>query len=180
MSEQLFRDLGIAIQGGDPDRIASLLHDIRRAGSARSPERIALVEPLLHHPAWAVRHGALFVLCARWRLPHLRDVAWDLWERDPDEEVRCAALLGWASYDEHIGNPAVAETLLRIMLDPQEEDRVRACAYGSLLSVCKVPGPERPRISLKVAQRTDWSYVWRLVGGLGVDLTPYQPPVRER
>ena len=142
MSDQLFRDLANAIQGGDPERITELLHDIRRAGPAKTPERIALVEPLLHHTDWTVRHAALFVLCSRWRLPHLREVARDLWEHDPNEEIRCAALLGWTSYNEHIGNP------------------------------------EWPRVSYKVTERTDWALVWRLVGSLGVDLSPYRPPGR--
>lgn len=178
MSEQLFRDLANAIQGGDPELIAELLNDIRRAGPAKTPERIALVEPLLRHPDWTVRHAALFVLCSRWRLPHLREVARDLWEHDPNEEIRCAALLGWTSYNEHIGNPQVAETLLKIMLDPKEDDLFRASAYSCLLSVCELPGPEWPRVSHKVAERTDWALVWRLVGGLGVDMSPYEPPKR--
>lgn len=180
MSDQLFRDLANAIQGDDPEIITEFLHDIRRTGPAQSPERIALVEPLLSHADWYVRRVAISVLCSRWRVPHLKEVAHDLWQHDPNEEIRCAALLGWTSYNEHIGNPEVAETLLKIMLDPHEENLFRASAYNCLLSVCEVPAPERPRPSLKVAERTDWALVWRLVGGLGVDLSPYRPPEGSR
>lgn len=176
MPEQLDRDLASAIQSHQPERISDILHHIRRTGPVGSPERIALVEPLLAHEDWTVRQGALFALCSRWQVPHLRAVARAIWESDPEVEVRSAALLGWASYDEAIGNPKVAEALLQVMLDQQEETRLRGTAWLCLLSVCRVPPDERPRISSKIDERTDWALVWRLVGGLGVDLSPYRPP----
>lgn len=176
MSEQLFHDLSGAITRGDPREISDILHDIRRSGLASSPTRTALVEPLLQHPDWTVRQAAIWVLCVRWSVPHLREVAWRFWEQDPEEEVNCIALLGWSHYPENIGTPAAGETLLKIMLDESREDRVRACAYSCLFTVCQIPGVDRPRISHKVTERTDWALVWRLVGGLGVDLSPYRPP----
>lgn len=179
MSEQLFRDLASAIQGGDPERIAEILHDLRRTGPAQSPERVALVEPLLRHSDGYVRRVAISVLCSVWRVPRLRPVAHDLWRHDPDEEIRSAALVGWTAYDEAVGDPAVGDALLQVMLDRDEPRSLRTTAYNCMFSVCRVPAAQRPSVHRVVAdpdRLIDWALVWRLLAGLGVDLSGYRPP----
>lgn len=170
-----FHPLQQAISSGVADDIASALHDLKREGPSATPAAIALAEPLLQHPDWQVRHAGLYLLCVRWRVPHLRAIAWEMWATDPDIEVRRAALAGWCAYDEARGNPEVGERLLQIMLDSDLDEALRVSAHICLYPVCRVPPGERPRISSKM-ERTNWALVWRLLAHIGVDLTPYAFP----
>jgi hypothetical protein len=96
------------------------------------------IYPYLNDPFSEFRAEAVRTLGWNTRLgidEFCRDQAYQIWEKDDDEEVKLAALTSWGRYYSETKDSHVLQTVYNILISKQYSSEIRALAFRLLLDI---------------------------------------------
>jgi hypothetical protein len=121
----------------DLDLHGELQHALCVVGDKKLFELKDEIYPYLKDQFSEFREEAVRTLgsCNGLQLDEFRDVAYDIWLNDPNENVKVAALNAWTGYYDGAKNPIILKNLYTIFRNEQYAIRIRVYALYGFMDV---------------------------------------------
>ncbi len=159
----------LGLRSADPEEVYDAIIDIGKQGHPELADRVA---PFLSSPTGFLRDAALRTLVFHLELPAYKADAIRMLDADPDPGAREAAAMGLGRFAGK--DPELIQHLLRVAVNPAEQDIVRAAAFLAALVAAGIDRSEFPKAHALPAfdARADWALLARALGRAGIAIPP--------